>query len=188
MDYFSADADARIDGALTVLRGLFILNLVAVVLFAQAHPALADGGILQIQRSSGPFVITVFTAASPLRAGPSDISIMIQDSNNYRPVLDAEVTVSLCREGGEAIKAVARREQSKNKLLYAALLSLPDEGRWMIEVTVVRNSQETMISGPIIVAPQQSFLFACWWTLALPPIAIGLFVINQWRKTENSKQ
>jgi hypothetical protein len=185
MDHFSADADARIDGALTVLRALFLLNLVAVALFAQACPALADGGILQLQRASGPFVITVFTAPAPLRVGPADISIMVQDSGSYRLVLDAEVAVSICREGGgETVEAEARRERSKNKLLYAALLSPPEEGRWMLAVTVVNNSQKTRISGPINVAPRRSFLLTCWWTLVLPPIAIALFVINQWRKKQ----
>jgi hypothetical protein len=192
MDNFTADADARIDGALTVLRALFHLNLVAVALFAQSYPAFADGGILQMQRSAGPFVITVFTAPAPLRAGPADISILVQDSSNHNPVLDAKVTVSLYREGGEAIKAEARREQSKNKLLYAALLNLPEEGRWKIEVIVVRNSEEAKIGGAIIVAPQRPFLLTYWWTLALPPVAIGLFVINQWLKRKihhkNSRQ
>jgi hypothetical protein len=176
MDYFSANADARIDGALTVLRALFLLNLVAFALLAQDYPALADGGIVQMQRSSGPFVITVFTAPVPLRAGPADISILIQDNNH--PVLDAQVTV-ICRESREAIKAEASRAQSKNRLLYTAFLSLPEAGRWEIEVAVVRNSEETRISGVMVVAPPQSFLSTYWWTLAIPPAAIGLFVLNQ---------
>ncbi len=181
MDYFSADADARTDGALIVLRVLFHLSLVVVALFAQAHPALADGGIVQMQRSSGPFVITVFTAPVPLRAGPADISILIQDSSNH-PILDAQVWVILHKEGGEAIKAEARRGRSKNRLLYAALLNLPEAGRWEIEVAVVKNSEETGISGVMMVAPPRSFLLIYWWTLAIPPVAIGLFVINQWLK------
>ena len=175
-----------------MLRALFYLSLMVVALSAQASPALADGGIVQLQRSSGPFVITVFTAPVPLRAGPADISIMIQDSDNH-PVLDARVTVILRREGGhgeggEAINAEARRGQSKNRLLYTALLSLPEAGRWEIEVAVVRNSEETRISGVMVVAPPQSFLLTYWWTLAIPPVAIGLFVINQWLKKVGSRQ
>jgi hypothetical protein len=183
MDYFSADADARTDGALTMSRALLLLSLVAVALFAQAYPALADGGVVQIQRSSGPFVITLFTAPAPLRAGPTDISIMVQDSNNH-PVLDAKVTVRLYGEGGKAIKAEAGREKSKNKLLYAALVNLREAGRWEIEVTVVRNSEEIRINGVMIVAPPRLFLLTYWWPLALPPVAIGLFVINQWLKSK----
>jgi FixH len=183
MDYFSADADARIDGALTMSRALLFLILVAVALFAQVHLALADGGVVQMQRSAGQFVITVFTAPAPLRVGPADISILVQDSSNHNPVLDANVTVRLYREGGEAIDAEAGRERSKNKLLYGALLRLPEAGRWKIEVIVLRNSVKARISGAIIVAPRQPFLFAYWWTLALPPVAIGLFIINQWLKS-----
>jgi hypothetical protein len=149
---------------------------------AWVYPALADGGVVQMQRSSGRFVITVFTAPVPLRAGPADISILIQDRNSHHPVLDAEVTMSLYQEGREAIKAEARREQATNKLLYVALVSLPEAGRWKMEVAVVRNSEETRISGPMMVAPPLPFLLAYWWMLALPPVAIGLFVINQWLK------
>jgi FixH len=157
---------------------------------AWVYPALADGGVVQMQRSAGPFVITVFTAPAPLRAGPAEISIMVQDSSNHNPVLDAEVTVRLYREGKEAVEVEAARGGSKSKLLYAALLSLPEEGRWEIEVIVVRNSEEARISGAIVVAPQRSFLLTYWWTLALPPVAIGLFIINQWlkRKIHREKQ
>jgi hypothetical protein len=150
--------------------------------FAQGYPAHADGGIVLMQRSSGPFVITVFTAPAPIRAGPADIDIMIQDSKNHHPVLDARVTVVLSREGGETIEAEARREQSKNKLLYASLLTLPETGQWEMEGTVVRYSEETRISGVMMVAPPLPFLLAYWWLLALPPVTIGLFVINQWLK------
>jgi hypothetical protein len=158
-----------------------------VFTLAWVYPALADGGVVQMQRSAGPFVITVFTAPAPLRAGPADISIMVQDGDN--PVLDAEVTVRFHREGGEAIEAEATRERSKNKLLYAALVSMPEAGSWEIDVAVVRNSEETRIDGVMIVAPPPPFLLTYWWTLALPPVAIGLFVINQWlRKTVGSRQ
>ncbi len=182
MDCFSADADARNDGALNALRPLLLLSIVAIAFSAQGYHAFADGGIVQIQRSAGPFVITVFTAPAPLRAGMAEISIMIQDSNNQHPVLDAEVTVILQRGGGKAIKAEAKREKSKNKLLYAALLNLPEAGRWEIGVTVVKNSEEIGISGVLTVAPPHPFLLTYWWVLALPPVTIGLFVLNQWLK------
>jgi hypothetical protein len=159
-----------------------LLPLLPFFALAWVYPALSDGGVVQMQRSSGRYVITVFTAPVPLRAGPADISILIQDRNSHHPVLDAEVTMSLYKEGREAIRAEARREQATNKLLYAALVSLPEAGRWKIEVTVVRNSEETRLSGPMMVAPPLPFLLAYWWMLALPPVAIGLFVINQWLK------
>lgn len=182
MDRFSTDADARNDGPLSVLHALLFFGLAAVTLLAQSYPVLADGGVVQIQRSAGPFIITVFTAPIPLRAGPAEISIMIQDNKNQNPVLDAKVAAMLGRDGGETIKVEARREQSKNKLLYAALLSIPEAGRWEIEVTVVKNFEEHKITGVMTVAPPRYFLLTYWWALALPPVTIALFVLNQWLK------
>jgi hypothetical protein len=182
MDRFSAHADARDDGALSVRRPLLLLCLVAVVLFAQGYQVFADGGIVQLQRSAGPFVITVFTAPAPLCAGPADVSIMIQERNSMHPVLDAEVIVILQRDGGETIEAAAKRVQSKNKLLYTALMLVPKAGRWEIEVMVLRKPEEIRIGGTMTVAPPRHFLPTHWWVLALPPVTIGLFVINQWLK------
>jgi hypothetical protein len=180
MDRFSTNADARDDGTLSARGPFLLLILGAVILFAQDYQVLADGGIVQLQRLAGPLVITVFTAPAP--AGPVDISIMIQDRNNMHPVLDAEVIVILQRDGGETIEAAAKREQSKNKLLYTALMLVPKAGRWEIEVTVLRKSEETRIGGTMTVAPPHHFLLTHWWVLALPPVTIGLFVINQWLK------
>ncbi len=175
--YFACFASFR------VFRVLFLLYLCIVLILAQVSPALADGGIVQMQQTSGPFLITVFTAPAPLRAGPAEISLMIQDSNNQQPVLNAEVILILSREEGmENIKVEARRAQAKNKLLYTALLNLPEAGRWKFEATVVSISEEARISGVMTVAPPRAFLLTYWWSLALPPICIGLFAINQWLK------
>ncbi|MBO0722964.1 MAG: hypothetical protein J2P41_19215, partial [Blastocatellia bacterium] len=89
-----------------------------VLLLARVCPtALADGGVVQLHQSSGPFVITVFTAPTPLRAGTADISVMVQDSQSDSPLLDANVIVSLYSEDGKALKAEARRALSRNMLL-----------------------------------------------------------------------
>ncbi|MBO0722965.1 MAG: hypothetical protein J2P41_19220, partial [Blastocatellia bacterium] len=65
----------------------------------------------------------------------------------------------------------------------SALLILPEAGRWTIEVTVRRNSDETRIGGTMTVAARESSLLANWWVLALPPATIILFMLNQWLKS-----
>ena len=180
MDLFSTDADARNDGTLAVLRSFLFFGVVAVTLCAQSNFVLADGGVVQIQRSAGRYIITVFTAPVPLRAGPAEISILIQDNQN--PVLDAKVAVILRRDGVGTIKAEAGREQAKNKLLYTALVRFPEAGCWEIEVLVAKNTEEHKITGVMTVAPSRHFLLTHWWVLSLPPVTIVLFVINQWLK------
>jgi len=162
---------------------IFVL-LTLIVLFAQNSNALADGGMVLMRRSSGPFVITVFTAPTPLRVGPAELSVLIQDTKNHQPVLDTKVILSLSREEGyfEPIKVEARRTQAKNKLLYTAPLELPVAGRWKLDLTVMSNSEAASISGIMTVEPPRLFLLTYWWSLALPPICILIFVINQWLK------
>src|SRR5262245_5830682 len=54
------------------------LLLIAIAVFDYRITARADGGAEQFERSAGPFVVTVFTTPSPLRAGLVDISLLIQ--------------------------------------------------------------------------------------------------------------
>ncbi len=170
-----------------VSRAALLLTFGATALLMQVYNGLADGGVLLMKQSSGALSIAVFTEPAPLRAGMADIGVLIQDRDSQQPVLDAEVRVVLHGKGGETIKAQATREQAKNRLLYAALLNLPEAGRWEIEVTVVRNSKEAKISGALTVAPPRPFLLTYAWPLAFPPISIGLFVINQWLKRRPKK-
>lgn len=160
----------------------FFFFAVCVFLAAPRAPALADGSVMRMQQTAGPFIITVFT--SPLAAGPIEISIMVQDSSNNDPVLDAEVRVRLDEDGArehQTIRAEASRGRSKNKLLYAALVNLPEAGRWRIEVSVAKESRETRIDLAIVAAQPRNRLVAYWWAFAFPPLAIILFAINQWR-------
>src|SRR5689334_6537031 len=80
----------------------------------QAH---ADGGVVQFEKSAGPFVITVFTTPSPLRAGPVDISLMIQSHDSQQPVLDCQAIVQLRKEGAASIRSEATHETAQNRLL-----------------------------------------------------------------------
>ncbi len=75
-------------------------NAIGIVLLSGAcvlwtKGALADGGTVQFTKAAGPFVVTVFATPSPLRAGPVDISLMIQQSNNQQPLLDCDVEIEL---------------------------------------------------------------------------------------------
>src|SRR5262245_57509278 len=87
---FTANIAAK--AAITVLSSAigYVLGITG------AH---ADGGTVQFKKSAGPFSITVFTTPSPLRAGPVDISLMIQSSVNQQPLLDCVTEVHLRKEG-----------------------------------------------------------------------------------------
>src|SRR6185369_1449073 len=102
--------------------------VVAIAWIASIIQAHADGGVVQFKKSAGPFVITVFTTPSPLRAGPVDISLLIQSRENQQPALDCQALVQLRKEGAMNIRSEATHEAAQNKLLYAAQAHIPEPG------------------------------------------------------------
>jgi len=154
----------------------------AIALLAVAPAARGDGGVVRLSERAGPFVVTVFTSPTPLRAGPADVSVMVQDAEGRRPILDAEVSVSLSplAAGPKAVSARATRQTASNKLLYAALLDLPAPGRWDLRVTVDRNGTSGEVACEVTLTPARPRLLAFWPYLAFPPLAIVLFALHSW--------
>jgi hypothetical protein len=156
--------------------------LLAAALLALSLRARADGGFVELHQAVGPFVVTVFSAPVPLRAGPVDISVLVQDRANGQPALDGEVVVRLQREGGVTLVQHATREMAQNKLLYSALMTLPEAGPWKLEVTIKREKEVASVMGQVSVAAPRPFLLSYWRSLSLPPLVIALFALNQWLK------
>src|SRR5882757_1853251 len=57
--------------------------------------ALADGGRVVLIERQGSYRISVFTSPDPLRAGPIDISVLLQDAETGNAITNAQVNVSL---------------------------------------------------------------------------------------------
>jgi len=150
-----------------------------LALNSRAH---GDGGLVELHQVAGPFIVTVFTAPGPLRAGPVDISVLVQDRANGQPVLDGEVFVRLQREGGMTLIERATREVAQNKLLYSALMTLPEAGRWGLEVTIKQEKEAASVLGQMSAGPSRPFLLSYWRSLWLPPVGVALFALNQWFK------
>jgi hypothetical protein len=49
--------------------------------------ALADGGRVVVVERQGDYRISVFTSPEPLRAGPIDISVLLQDAETGQPIV-----------------------------------------------------------------------------------------------------
>src|SRR3954471_8020174 len=117
-------------------RAFVRLAVVGGFLVFPATRVRADGGTVRMRQQAGDCQVTVFTSPTPLRAGPVDISVLLQDSEgNCLP--DAPVTVRLtARETAERLEYPATADAATNKLLRAAVFQLPDPGWWDVEVTV----------------------------------------------------
>jgi len=62
--------------------------LIAVVCLASPAMVRADGGAVRLSERQGGYQITAFTSPTPFRAGPVDISVLVQDAatEKRRPI------------------------------------------------------------------------------------------------------
>lgn len=163
-------------------RGL----LLVAALVAFSARAQADGGFVELHQEAGPFVVTVFSAPGPLRAGPVDISVLVQDRASGQPVLGEEVFVRLKSLGAITLVERATREAAQNKLLYSALINLPEPGQWELEVTINQGKETASVLGQVSAAPPTPFLLSYWRSLLLPSIVIVMFALNQLLKRRSA--
>lgn len=163
--------------------------VVALTLLVGTPVAWGDGGAVQLQQPRGPFLITVFTAPTPLRAGPADISVLVQNHDGRTPLLDADVRVELrsSAPGGAAIRTAATRQQATNKLLYAAPVNVPSAGSWELRITVRHAEEVADVACQIAVATPLPPLLAHWPYLAFPPAAVMVFALHQWLRSRSTK-
>lgn len=146
----------------------------------------ADGGWVCAKQPVGGWIVSIFVAPVPVRAGPIDVSVMVQDANGEMPILDADVSlvVSSSALGAQPLTLAATRAQASNKLLYAAQLILPAAGQWKIEANVARGAETVKGSCALIAEAAPPPILAYWPYLALPPVVIVLFILNQWLGAE----
>jgi hypothetical protein len=132
--------------------------------------------------AQGGLVVTLFTAPTPLRAGPADVSVLVQDAATRETVLDAQVTVRVSprHEGALPLTARLDRASATNKLLQAATVSLPIPGPYRIVAEARRGVARAVVAADVTVEPPLPPLLALWPYLALPPAVVGIFLVQQW--------
>lgn len=173
-------ADPRESAVIRARPSSFVLLASLIVIVLSAPAATADGGLVRLSQRAGPYVITVFTSPTPLRAGPADVSVLVQSAGDDTPVLDAAVSLVVRRkDGGGEVRAMATRSAATNKLLHAALLELPDPGPWSIGVHVDGPSGSALVSCELDVAPPRSAAFAYWPYLVAPWAVIAIYALHQ---------
>ena len=185
-------------------------TLVAVLLFLllPGH-AKAHLGIVLSREARGPFVITVFTSSEVVRGQPADVSVLVQRRDSNEPILDGIVSFVLTPPRGSLSQQAdpicgqpasvtlstpsgsrdgqsmfaARREQSSNKLLYAASVNLPLVGAWELEALVRHGAESANLTCEIPVGLPTRRLPGLAPYLAVPLLLAGLFAINQCLRT-----
>jgi hypothetical protein len=156
------------------------LLLIALSVLTLTQIARADGGVVLWQRTAEPFTITLFSTEMPLRPGPADLSVLLERTEGHSPILDAQVFIELEHEAGMIIHVEATRSQARNKLLYCSQINLAASGKWKMRLHVIRGDNKAEVLGDLVVAAAQPVLLSYWKLIALPPVIIILFILNQW--------
>jgi hypothetical protein len=142
-------------------------------------PAYADGGSVLLSEKIGDYRITVFGSPWPFRAGPVDISVLVQDAVTGQPLPQARVTVCMIKTGQPVLEYPATQDAATNKLLHAAHFELPASGRWRLEVRVEGLEGSAVVAGEVEAAePLPRWHSLSPW-IAWPLLAIILFSIHE---------
>jgi hypothetical protein len=177
--------------------------LIFIFLMISRLSLQADGGVVQFQKDTNGLRITLFSESSPLRAGPTDLSVLVQRTDNAEPVLNANITLLLMCEkrdtdakadwkplcctmdaGSGEITLRPTHQQASNKLLYASPAILPYSGIWNATVLVSHDGKETGVSGTLDVQKPADPWIAYLPYLMLPGFGIGLFALAQKAKRD----
>jgi hypothetical protein len=157
------------------------LTLGWLVVAAWCAAARGDGGTLRSSQRAGRYEIAVFTAPEPFRAGPVDISVLVQDAGSKEPVPDARVVVGLTplgRPGGTTL-VPATTAAATNKLLRSALFELPGPGRWMVDVDIAGAPGNAHVRFELEAADRLPRWLALWPWLSWPALVVLLYGIHQ---------
>jgi hypothetical protein len=169
-------------------RKLISLWVVCLTLWTGAPKALADGGTIRFSGRRGDRMIWIFTTPTPLRAGRTDLSVLVQDVESGRAIanLSIEVSAHHSDQPEARIFAPATNEAATNKLMQAALFEFAMPGRWHVDVFVDGMDRNRPIAFDLDVAGAtvpwlQTVLWIAW-----PIVPIGLFAIHEFRVRPNS--
>jgi hypothetical protein len=148
---------------------------------AAASVVYADGGMVRFSERRGDRLITVFTTPTPLRAGPVDVSVLVQDANTGRPLTDVPIVVHVHPIQNSLRKTAtpATTEATSNKLMCAAELDLSEPGWWHVLIVMDGVEQGPPIAFDVEVAePLPPWLHMGLW-IGWPLVVVALFAIHQ---------
>lgn len=143
------------------------------------NSACADGGRVQVSQKQGPYQITLFTEPTPFRAGPVDVSVLVQDADTGRFVADVDVTVRAL-SASQVITCDATTAAATNKLLRAAVFELPTAGQWNIQAHVRGKTGAAEAAFDIEAAARLPRWQTLWPWFTWPVIPIVFFSIRQY--------
>jgi hypothetical protein len=155
--------------------------MIAAVCLAYPAVARGDGGTVRLSQRQRAYQITVFTAPTPFRAGPVDISVLVQDAANGEPANDVRVVVRIAPVGSpdDELTQPATAAAATNKLFRSALFELPTPGRWEVNIAIDGPAGPAQARFELEVGEPLPHWLAVWPWIGWPAIAIALFGVHQ---------
>jgi hypothetical protein len=150
-----------------------------------------DGGAILARQTVNGLELTVFASPAPLRAGPVDVSVLVQEGGT--PILDAKVEMAWSAGGSSSAEWVppccamesnaegipAVRAHSNNRFLYSAIVPMKSSGPSELVIKVEQGGREASLTCNLEVRPPMPRALAFWPWLAFPPVAIAGFALHQ---------
>src|SRR5262249_13747831 len=162
------------------IRALVRLVLVPALLLAPSSLLRADGGAVRLRERASSYQITVFTSPTPFRAGPVDVSVLVQDAATGEYVPEARVTVRLKAPGaGRTVECPATTEAATNRLFHAAVFELPGPGWWDVEVAVDGPLGPALLPFGVEADGPAPRWLELWPWFTWPSLVVALFGLHQ---------
>jgi hypothetical protein len=147
------------------------------------HPsslARADGGAVRLCERAGDYQLAVFTRPTPFRAGPVDVSVLVQDAATGECVAQARVTLHLTARGsGQVLEYPATSGAASNKLFHEAAFELPEAGWWDVEVSVDGPHGPARARFEVEVGAAAPRWQELWPWFGWPAVAVALFGLHR---------
>jgi hypothetical protein len=143
--------------------------------------ARADGGTVRLAGQKGNYRITVFTAPAPVRAGPVDVSVLVQEAVTGEQASGVRVTIKAVPQNASAggtFSLPATKGAATNKLYYAANIELPEPGWYTLEVSIDGPLGRERVSFELEVGEPAPPWLAVWPWVAWPALVVLLFGIH----------
>ena len=167
----------------------FSFALLAILFLGEA--CHGDGGAIIARQVVDDLEVTVFASPAPVRAGPVDVSVLVQ--RGEKSVLDATVEITCrpssasapswvppcCTMDAKVERIPALRAHSNNRLLYSAIVPMKSAGPSELLISVSQGGREVSIACEIEVQRSLPPALAFWPWLAFPPVAIAGFALHQ---------
>ena len=161
-------------------------SLLRVFLLSACHLPLspchvrADGGAVRLSERAGAYQVTVFTAPTPFRAGPVDVSAVVQDSATGQYMLEAQVTVRLtARDTGDVLEYPATAAAATNKLFHAAVFQLPEPGWWDVDIAIEGPHGPALLQFGVEADEPPPRWLELWPWFSWPALAVAFFGVHR---------